>query len=193
MPRPISTVPFAEYQCLRRTEQSGVLFKVENKVTRGPARFACNVVACALSGLVQSARSLSLRRNWECAQLGACGCWHLPPRPQTFESGALEIRRRLIWARAVRPCRLVAWSPALHVCPRQRSMEHCLGCVARLVRILLGTDSLASNKLEYGSELVVLGVRVGPRTSGLRCWPSQCKVMSCGSFCTAHLLRARAG
>ena len=55
-------------------------------------------------------------------------------------------------------------------------MEHCLGCVARLVRILLGPGSMASSKLEKGVDLVVLGVHLSPRCDGLRCWPSSRKV-----------------
>ena len=55
-------------------------------------------------------------------------------------------------------------------------MEHCLGCVARLVRILLGPGSLADHKMVWGSSLVALGVFISPRADGLHCWPSADKV-----------------
>ena len=43
---------------------------------------------------------------------------------------------------------------------RPATLEHALGCLARLVRVLLGKDAIADRKLECGLTLVVLGVHV---------------------------------
>ena len=46
--------------------------------------------------------------------------------------------------------------------------EHAMGCMARLVRALLGESSVADRMLEFGSALTVLGIRVSPSSDGAR-------------------------
>ncbi len=38
-------------------------------------------------------------------------------------------------------------------------MAHAMTCFARLVRLLLGADAIADRKLEYGTQLLVLGMQ----------------------------------
>ena len=42
---------------------------------------------------------------------------------------------------------------------RPQCVEHSLECIARLVRAILGPDALKEKKMEFGSPLVVLGVK----------------------------------
>ena len=38
-------------------------------------------------------------------------------------------------------------------------MAHTMECFARLVRLLLGQDAMADRKLEFGKQLLVLGMQ----------------------------------
>ena len=40
------------------------------------------------------------------------------------------------------------------------TVAHATDCIARLVRLLLGSTAIADRKLEYGASLVILGVRL---------------------------------
>ena len=42
-------------------------------------------------------------------------------------------------------------------------VEHALGCVVRLVRCVLGPDSVSEKKMEFGSPLVVFGMELEAR------------------------------
>ena len=51
---------------------------------------------------------------------------------------------------------------------RRAAMEHSMQIFARLVRVLLGESAICDHKLEFGSELVILGIKVcvaSPRSS----------------------------
>jgi len=61
---------------------------------------------------------------------------------------------------------------------RREDMEHGLQCFARLVRLLLGGEALAEDKLECGHSLVILGVRVELSSKGYKCMPASEKVSS---------------
>ena len=50
---------------------------------------------------------------------------------------------------------------------RKCTMEHAMGCFARLVRALLGATAVADRKLECGHELTVLGMLVQPDVTGI--------------------------
>ena len=45
-------------------------------------------------------------------------------------------------------------------------LEHAMDCLVRLVRALLGDDAIANHKIEWGAELVVLGMLVSPCSEG---------------------------
>ena len=47
---------------------------------------------------------------------------------------------------------------------------------ARLVRVCMGTSAIAEHKLGQGTQLVVLGIELAVKTSGLTLWPSEDKV-----------------
>jgi hypothetical protein len=85
----------------------------------------------------------------------------------------------------------------LFAAERKESMEHALDCLARLLRLILGPGAAAPDKLEFGEELVILGVRFACLIScaracfshggfwqvrislserGFWCRPEQCKV-----------------
>ena len=51
-------------------------------------------------------------------------------------------------------------------CERPAVLQHALGCLVRLIRLLLGTSSVADSNLAYEKELVLLGVRVKASTNG---------------------------
>ena len=52
-------------------------------------------------------------------------------------------------------------------------------CMARLVRVLLGSEAIADRKLEWGATLVVLGVQISPLESGFRLLPARAKANKC--------------
>ena len=55
-------------------------------------------------------------------------------------------------------------------------MEHATNCFARLVRIFLGNDAIAEKKLDFGPELVILGIEIKMGRRGFRYRPSSDKV-----------------
>ena len=56
-------------------------------------------------------------------------------------------------------------------------MEHAVGCIARLVRVMLGPTAIASRKLAWGRNLCILGVDMLVSRVSCRCRPSpeKCK------------------
>ena len=56
------------------------------------------------------------------------------------------------------------------VAGRAQTMEHAMQCVARLIRALLGKDSVADKKLECGETLKVLGIQLSMDRSGSCDW-----------------------
>ena len=56
------------------------------------------------------------------------------------------------------------------------SAAHSMEVFARLVRAILGPGSIASGKLEWGNELVLLGVHFAFSGAGIHCAPSEDKV-----------------
>ena len=48
-------------------------------------------------------------------------------------------------------------------------MEHALGCMARLIRIILGDSAVSQRKLEYGLSLRVLGIEMEMDSAGYTC------------------------
>ena len=58
---------------------------------------------------------------------------------------------------------------------RSAEVEHAMQIFARLVRCLLGADSIAAHKLEFGNPLTVLGVAISLKASGIRFRPEPCK------------------
>ena len=56
------------------------------------------------------------------------------------------------------------------------SLEHALQVFARLVRILLGPEAIAEQKLECGPSLCVLGVDIAIGKRGFKCRPAVKKV-----------------
>jgi hypothetical protein len=59
---------------------------------------------------------------------------------------------------------------------RMESLEHALQVFARLVRILLGPEAIAEQKLECGPSLCVLGVDIAIGKRGFKCRPAVKKV-----------------
>ena len=54
-------------------------------------------------------------------------------------------------------------------------MQHALRCFVRLVRLILGPDSVSDDKTACGSTLCVLGVDITISNKGFRCRPSRDK------------------
>ena len=63
----------------------------------------------------------------------------------------------------------------VHTFARPELREHSLECFARLVRLLLGPDAIAENKLEHGVSLVVLGIKIKLSKKGMKCRPAGSK------------------
>ena len=53
---------------------------------------------------------------------------------------------------------LFQWFPLLLM--RPETADHALACFVRLVLAVLGPDSVSDEKVECGSELVILGIKV---------------------------------
>ena len=62
---------------------------------------------------------------------------------------------------------------------RSETVKHAMYCLARLVRVLLGTTAIADRKLEFGASLVVLGITVAPSTNGFKMAPAVEKAQKC--------------
>ena len=58
------------------------------------------------------------------------------------------------------------------VVSRMQSLESALDALARLVRVLLGSDAVAASKLECGPGLSVLGVDITMCREGFQLRPS---------------------
>ena len=59
---------------------------------------------------------------------------------------------------------------------RKDNLQHSLSCFTRLTRLLLGTDSVADAKTEFGKRICVLGVDLVINKHGFTCRPSVEKV-----------------
>ena len=55
---------------------------------------------------------------------------------------------------------------------RRGAVKHTLACVARFIRLVLGIESVAKEKLEYGPTLVILGLQVEINTEGFSFRPA---------------------
>ena len=44
------------------------------------------------------------------------------------------------------------------MCARPETVEHALSCFVRLVRAILGPGSVSDEKIEFGRQLVILGI-----------------------------------
>jgi hypothetical protein len=67
-------------------------------------------------------------------------------------------------------------------CEDLESLEHAVGCVVRVIRILLGKSSVANHKVEHGPRLVILGVDLRLSAVGFTCRPARsklCKILKC--------------
>ena len=64
------------------------------------------------------------------------------------------------------------------LCSAERATcaEHALGCIARLVRCILGPSAIAEDKVAVGMPMVVLGLQVRADHGGFSCFPSPDKV-----------------
>ena len=51
---------------------------------------------------------------------------------------------------------------------RQETAEHAMQCFARIVRALISPSAIAASKLEWGSQLTILGMQVTPSAAGMR-------------------------
>ena len=56
------------------------------------------------------------------------------------------------------------------------AVKHAKVCFARVVRALLGVDSLAEDKLQHGNPLDVLGLTFAVNSKGILCKPSREKI-----------------
>ena len=62
-------------------------------------------------------------------------------------------------------------------CERPALVEHALGCLVRLLKLLLGQSAVADAKVEAGRHLVILGVGVKVSKKGCTCRPAPEKVV----------------
>jgi len=67
----------------------------------------------------------------------------------------------------------------LFAAERLESMEHAMQCVARLVRLLLGPDSMDEKKLQFGAKLDILGINCMLAEAGLYLMPAEKKAEKC--------------
>ena len=78
-------------------------------------------------------------------------------------------------------CRLLRMAVFRYVddyfgCERPAVLEHGLGCLVRLIRLLLGASAVADSKVGFGKKIVLLGVQVEAGKHGYKCKPSADKV-----------------
>ena len=62
-------------------------------------------------------------------------------------------------------------------CERPALVDHSLGCLVRLLRLLLGCSAVADAKVGCGSKLLILGVDVVVRKKGCTCRPAAEKIV----------------
>ena len=62
---------------------------------------------------------------------------------------------------------------------REASMQHAMGCITRIIRLLMGPTSVEDRKVECGRELVILGVSCIPSAEGMSFFPDKAKVDKC--------------
>ena len=72
------------------------------------------------------------------------------------------------------PCTHFLVAHCVGVDRRQGEAEHAMWCFARLVRLLLGETSVADKKLEFGDQLLVLGMQVTLASRSVRLWGHVC-------------------
>jgi len=51
-------------------------------------------------------------------------------------------------------------------------MEHAVGCVCRVIKLLLGKGAVANHKVDFGPSLVILGVQMRLHVHGFSCRPA---------------------
>ena len=87
-----------------------------------------------------------------------------------------------IGAALVRICRVILKIPLLRYvddlfsAERNECIVHCRECVVRLVKAILGPESVSAKKVCSGLPLEILGVNVNADLSGVCFWPSEVKV-----------------
>lgn len=63
-------------------------------------------------------------------------------------------------------------------CEDASSLEHAVGCVVRVIRLLLGCEAVANHKVGFGPNLVILGVELRLHTWGFSCRPAAKKILA---------------
>ena len=89
-------------------------------------------------------------------------------------------------ARVILKIPLLRYVDDLFTAERSQCVEHCMSCVVRLVRVLLGPTSVSEKKVSCGMPLEVLGIVVQADCEGIMFWPSEAKV----SKWSAHIRAA---
>ena len=84
----------------------------------------------------------------------------------------------LVWRIASRLLRLslFRYVDDFFGCERPAVLQHGLGCLVRLIRLLLGGSAIADDKVAFGSSLTLLGVQITTTRKGYCCRPSSDKV-----------------
>ena len=133
--------------------------------------------ALPYSGVGVDALRVSIWRRSVCSRVGACGCSIAAHCPEVPKARDLPLCRRLLWLRKVLLLASCILCLALvYVLCRPALLEHAVGCLARLLRLLLGKGALAEQKLEWGAGLCVLGVELILGQQGYSCRPAPGKV-----------------
>ena len=121
---------------------------------------------------------------WACRVVFLCGghAWTSQHRAMPFGAVAGVHAWERIGALVCHiACRLLRLTVFRYVddyfgCGRPAVLQHGLGCLVRLIRVLLGASAIADSKVAFGKKLVLLGVQVKAGRRGYKCKPSADKV-----------------
>ena len=121
---------------------------------------------------------------WACSVVFMCGghAWTSQHRAMPFGAvSAVHAWERIGALLCHIACRLLRLTVFRYVddyfgCERPAVLQHGLGCLVRLLRVLLGASAVADNKVACGKSLVLLGIHVKAGVHGYECKPSADKV-----------------
>ncbi len=162
---------------------STIAFMYKGEVSGGP-RHGCGCdgrVVRVLVGTCIRSQSMSLRCDSERTRMGK-RCAPLRVRVATcvvvalcVAVGALitSIARRLLMLPVFR------YVDDFFSMDRLECVEHGMQTMSRLVKALLGAGAVASNKVECGAQLKILGIQVVPNMEGFSCMLSREKAEKC--------------
>ena len=108
-----------------------------------------------LEGDVVLTLCLSVWRDRISACMGASRSGYLQYSAQVAGHPSYEVCRRFLRGGQMRWLESAYYVAGFWV--RPETIEHAMNCLARLIRLLLGDDAIAKEKMECGMSLTILG------------------------------------